>query len=115
MALKRGFTATLLLWSALTQAQDLDAQLTTFFAQRLAGFSDEVSVQVRTPASMRPSCETPAFSVLGNTKLWGNVSVTARCGNEKRFIQVAVQATGDYVVASRSIPGVPPCSRTALR
>lgn len=104
MALKRGFTATLLLWSALTQAQDLDAQLTEFFAQRLAGFSDEVSVQVRTPASMRPSCETPAFSVIGNTKLWGNVSVTARCGNEKRFIQVAVQATGDYVVASRSIP-----------
>jgi flagella basal body P-ring formation protein FlgA len=104
MAFKRGVTATLLLWSTLSQAQDLNAQLTAFFAQRLAGFSDEVSVQVRTPASMLPTCDTPEFSVLGNTRQWGNLSVTARCANEKRFIQVAVQATGDYVVASRNIP-----------
>ncbi len=104
MALKCGLTAILLLWSASTLAQDLDAQLTAFFAQRLAGFSDEVSVQIRTPATMLPSCETPEFSVPGNTRQWGNVSVTARCDNEKRFIQVAVQATGDYVVASRNIP-----------
>ncbi len=60
MALKGGLTATLLLWSALSQAQDLNAQLTAFFAQRLAGFSDEVSVQIRTPANMLPTCETPA-------------------------------------------------------
>ncbi|MFK3709323.1 flagellar basal body P-ring formation chaperone FlgA [Leclercia adecarboxylata] len=104
MTFKRGVTATLLLWSSLSQAQDLNAQLTAFFAQRLAGFSDEVSVQVRTPASMLPKCEMPELSVPGNTRQWGNVSVTARCDNEKRFIQVAVQATGDYVVASQNIP-----------
>ncbi|MEG1210908.1 MAG: flagellar basal body P-ring formation chaperone FlgA [Leclercia sp.] len=104
MALKRGLAATLLLWSSLSLAQNLDAQLTAFFAQRLAGFSDEVTVQIRTPATMLPSCDEPAFSILGNTKLWGNVNVTARCGSEKRFIQVAVQATGDYVVASQNIP-----------
>ncbi|MCU6671063.1 flagellar basal body P-ring formation protein FlgA [Enterobacteriaceae bacterium H4N4] len=104
MALKRGMTATLLLWSSVSLAQDLNAQLTAFFTQRLTGFSDEVTVQVRTPPTMLPSCEMPAFSVLGNSKLWGNVSVTALCGNEKRFIQVAVQATGDYVVASQAIP-----------
>jgi len=104
MALKRGMTATLLLWSSVSLAQDLDAQLTAFFAQRLAGFSDEVTVQVRTPPTMLPSCDMPAFSIPGTSKLWGNVSVTALCGNEKRFIQVAVQATGDYVVASQAIP-----------
>ncbi|MNB88503.1 Flagella basal body P-ring formation protein FlgA precursor [compost metagenome] len=53
---------------------------------------------------MLPSCDMPAFSITGTSKLWGNVSVTALCGNEKRFIQVAVQATGDYVVASQAIP-----------
>ncbi|MCU6664053.1 MAG: flagellar basal body P-ring formation chaperone FlgA [Silvania sp.] len=104
MALKRGMTATLLLWSSVSLAQDLDAQLTAFFAQRLAGFSDEVTVQVRTPPTMLPSCEMPAFSIPGTSKLWGNVSVTALCGTEKRFIQVAVQATGDYVVAAQAIP-----------
>ncbi|MFY9995567.1 MAG: flagellar basal body P-ring formation chaperone FlgA [Leclercia sp.] len=104
MALKRGMTATLLLWSSVSLAQDLNAQLTAFFAQRLSGFSDEVTVQVRTPPTMLPSCDMPAFSIPGTSKLWGNVSVTALCGNEKRFIQVAVQATGDYVVASQAIP-----------
>ncbi len=100
---KRGFAATLLLWSALSSAQDLDAQLTAFFAQRLAGISDEVTVTIRSPANLLPSCEQPSFSVPGSARLWGNLSVQTRCANEKRYIQVAVQAMGNYVVASQVI------------
>jgi len=103
LTLKNGCAALLLLWSALSQAQDLNAQLTAFFAQRLAGFSDEVSVTVRTPPNLLPGCDQPAFSVPGNARLWGNLSVQARCAGEKRYIQVAVQATGNYVVASQAI------------
>ncbi|KOK29631.1 flagellar biosynthesis protein FlgA, partial [Salmonella enterica subsp. enterica serovar Kentucky] len=40
--LKRGFAVAALLFSPLTMAQDINAQLTTWFSQRLAGFSDEV-------------------------------------------------------------------------
>ncbi|MEH0885726.1 flagellar basal body P-ring formation chaperone FlgA [Enterobacter sp. UNJFSC 003] len=101
--IKRGLAATLLLLSPLVQAGDLQEQLTTFFAQQLAGFSDEVSVTVRTPSNLYPSCEQPSLSVTGTTKLWGNVNVLARCPNEKRYLQVAVQATGNYVVASAPI------------
>ncbi|SUX62366.1 flagellar basal body P-ring biosynthesis protein FlgA [Citrobacter amalonaticus] len=36
-------------------------------------------------------------------KLWGNVNVLARCANEKRYLQVNVQATGNYVVAAASV------------
>ena len=100
---KRGFAATLLLWSAFSSAQDLDAQLTAFFAQRLAGISDEVTVTIRSPANLLPSCEQPSFSVPGSARLWGNLSVQTRCANEKRYIQVAVQAMGNYVVASQVI------------
>jgi len=100
---KRGLAATLLLWSALSSAQDLDAQLTAFFAQRLAGISDEVTVTIRSPANLLPSCEQPSFSVPGSARLWGNLSVQTRCANEKRYIQVAVQAMGNYVVASQVI------------
>lgn len=100
---KRGLAATLLLWSALSSAQDLDAQLTGFFAQRLAGISDEVTVTIRSPANLLPSCEQPSFSVPGSARLWGNLSVQTRCANEKRYIQVAVQAMGNYVVASQVI------------
>ncbi|MBV7558182.1 flagellar basal body P-ring formation chaperone FlgA [Enterobacter sp. ENT02] len=101
--IKRGLAATLLLLSPLAQAENLQAQLTTFFAQQLAGFSDEVSVTVRTPPNLYPSCEQPSFTVTGTTKLWGNVNVLARCANEKRYLQVAVLATGNYVVAAAPI------------
>lgn len=101
--IKRGLAATLLLLSPLAQAENLQAQLTTFFAQQLAGFSDEVSVTVRTPPNLYPSCEQPSFTLTGTTKLWGNVNVLARCANEKRYLQVAVQATGNYVVAAAPI------------
>lgn len=46
--LKRGLMATFLLFSPLVQADGLQDQLNTFFAQKLAGFSDEVVVTVRT-------------------------------------------------------------------
>ncbi|WP_347941409.1 flagellar basal body P-ring formation chaperone FlgA [Enterobacter kobei] len=96
--LKRGLVAAFLLFSPLVQAEGLQDQLTAFFAQKLAGFSDDVTV--RTPPNLYPTCEQPSFSVTGTTKLWGNVNVLARCANEKRYLQVAVQATGNYVVAA---------------
>ena len=103
LSFKSGLAATLLLLSPLTQAEDLNAQLTAFFAQRLAGFSDEVTVTVRTQPNLLPTCDQPALSMSGTTKLWGNVNVLARCNNEKRFLQVNVQATGNYVVAAQPI------------
>lgn len=82
----------------------LDAPLSQFFQQRLAGISDEVSVKVKTPDAQLPSCPLPDFSMPGNGRLWGTVSVLARCGNDKRFIQAEVQATGNYVVAAQALP-----------
>lgn len=101
--LKIGLAAVLLFVSPALLAQDINAQLTAFFSQRLADFSDEVVVKIRTPQNLLPACEQPALSVTGNSKLWGNLNVLARCGNEKRYLQVNVQATGNYVVAAQSI------------
>lgn len=44
----------------LTMAQDINAQLTTWFSQRLAGFSDEVVV---TPVHRPPATELRAASL----------------------------------------------------
>ncbi|WP_253383997.1 flagellar basal body P-ring formation chaperone FlgA [unidentified bacterial endosymbiont] len=101
--LKCGLVATFMLLSPLVHADGLQERLTEYFAQQLAGFSDEVAVTVRTPANLYPSCEHPSFSVTGSTKLWGNVNVLARCTNEKRYLQVAVKAMGNYVVAALPI------------
>lgn len=98
--LKRGFVAAfLLLFTPLAAALDMTARLTTFFAHRLTGFSDEVVVNIVTPARSLPTCQQPVFSVSNNTKLWGNLSVLVRCASEKRYLRVTVQATGNYVVA----------------
>jgi flagella basal body P-ring formation protein FlgA len=101
--LKIGLAAVLLLLSPYLFAQDLNAQLTAFFTQRLMGLSDEVVVKVRTPQNLLPACEQPALNVTGSAKLWGNINVLAMCGNEKRYLQVNVQATGNYVVAAQTI------------
>ena len=95
--------AALVLLSSPLFAGTLESQLVPFFAARLAGISDDVSVTVKTPASLWPACEQPQFSLPGNARLWGNLSVQARCGNEKRYLQVVVQATGQYVVAAQPV------------
>ncbi|WP_310608686.1 flagellar basal body P-ring formation chaperone FlgA [Buttiauxella brennerae] len=102
--LKTWSTIALLLACQTAFASILDAPLSQFFQQRLAGISDEVSVKVKTPDAQLPSCPLPDFSMPGNGRLWGTVSVLARCGNDKRFIQAEVQATGNYVVASQALP-----------
>ncbi|WP_318368614.1 flagellar basal body P-ring formation chaperone FlgA [Enterobacter sp.] len=101
--LKGGLAAILLLLSTQALASDLNAQLTAFFANRLAGFSDEVVVQIRSAQNLLPACEQPALSVAGNARLWGNLNVLAQCANEKRYVQVMVQATGNYVVAAQPV------------
>lgn len=35
--------------------------------------------------------------------MWGNVSLSIRCGQQRRFIQTEVQVTGNYVTSSRPI------------
>lgn len=85
-------------------ASPLESGLTAFFAARLAGVSDDVTVAIKTPANLWPACEQPQFSLPGNARLWGNLSVQARCGADKRYLQVNVQANGDYVVAAQPVP-----------
>ena len=52
---KRGVVVAALLFSPMTLAQDLNSQLTAWFSQRLAGFSDEVVVTIRTSPNLLPT------------------------------------------------------------
>lgn len=112
--IKSTLAAILLLVSPVTQAQELQSQLSAFFSQRLDGLSDEVRVKLRSPPAMLPSCEQPALSTPGNARLWGNLNVVARCGNEKRYLQVTVEATGNYVVAAEPIARGAPIGRQSV-
>ncbi|MBN3207475.1 flagellar basal body P-ring formation chaperone FlgA [Pectobacterium brasiliense] len=84
-------------------ANDLPAQINQFFASRFQGSSNTVNVVVKSPESQWPQCEAPQITLPGNTKMWGNVSLSVRCGQQRRFIQTEVQVTGNYVTSARLI------------
>ncbi len=103
LAIKRSVAIIAILFSPLSTASNLTSQLHNFFSAQLAGVSDEVRVSIRTAPNLLPPCEQPLLSMSNNSRLWGNVNVLARCGNDKRYLQVNVQATGNYVVAAMPI------------
>ncbi|MDX6915420.1 flagellar basal body P-ring formation chaperone FlgA [Pectobacterium carotovorum] len=84
-------------------ANDLPAQINQFFASRFQGSTNTVNVVIKSPESQWPQCEVPQITLPGNTKMWGNVSLSIRCGQQRRFIQTEVQVTGNYVTSSRPI------------
>ena len=106
----RGMTA---LWVSLlglvtlsASAGDLTAQLNQFFKSRYGETgqnADTLSVVVKTPQSQWPDCAAPQFSLPGNSRMWGNMSVAANCGQNRRYLQVQVQVEGDYLVAARQV------------
>lgn len=93
----------LALLSLQSHAADLTAQLNQFFKARDALHAENLQVVVRTPAAQWPQCETPQFSLPGNSRQWGMMSVAASCGQNRRYLQVQVQVSGDYVVAARQL------------
>ncbi|EOK6255512.1 flagellar basal body P-ring formation chaperone FlgA, partial [Escherichia coli] len=99
LIIKRSVAIIAILFSPLSTASNLTSQLHNFFSAQLAGVSDEVRVSIRTAPNLLPPCEQPLLSMSNNSRLWGNV----RCGNDKRYLQVNVQATGNYVVAAMPI------------
>lgn len=84
-------------------AADLSAQLNQFFKTRDPQHAVGMNVVVRTPQAQWPSCDMPQFTLPGNSRLWGNISVAANCGENRRYIQVQVQVSGQYLVAKRQL------------
>ncbi|WP_313383054.1 flagellar basal body P-ring formation chaperone FlgA [Pantoea sp.] len=91
----------LALFALPANAADLSAQLTGFFQARDAQHAAGMTVEIKTPQAQWPTCEAPQFSLPGNSRLWGPMSVAATCGDTRRFLQVQVQVTGQYLVATR--------------
>ncbi|RLM30561.1 flagellar basal body P-ring formation chaperone FlgA [Brenneria salicis] len=84
-------------------AGDLPTQINQFFSARYQGSSHSVNVVVKSPESQWPQCEKPQISLPGNTRTWGNISVSVRCDQQRRFIQTEVQVIGNYVISSRVV------------
>ena len=93
----------LLLSGISAHADTLPQQLTHFFRQREPQYARQTTVTIRTPAAQWPECPAPAFSLPGNSRRWGPLTITARCGRTRHFLQIVVSVTGTYYVARRGI------------
>ena len=91
----------LALFALPADAADLSAQLTGFFQARDAQHAAGMTVEIKTPQAQWPTCDAPQFTLPGNSRLWGPMSVAATCGDTRRFLQVQVLVTGQYLVATR--------------
>lgn len=84
-------------------AVGLQAQLEQFFHARFPDKLNNVVVVIKSPPEQWPQCEAPLLAMSGNTRVWGNVSVSVRCGEQRRFVQAEVQVTGSYLVSARQL------------
>ncbi|AHG22042.1 flagellar basal body P-ring biosynthesis protein FlgA [Chania multitudinisentens RB-25] len=95
------FTGLLLCLNA--RAEDLSAQIERFIQAQFTDNPVEVKVYVRTPSNLWPQCDVPQLSWLQHTRRWGNISISAHCGQQRYFIQIQVQLVGRYLVSTRAI------------
>lgn len=92
-----------LLCSPGARAEGLATQIESFIKGRFTDAAVQVKVRVRTPPAQWPQCAAPQLSLPSNARSWGNISVSVRCGQERRFIQTQVQVIGRYLVSARGI------------
>ena len=78
----------------------LQEGLTQYFGQQFTAENQHVKVNIRSPQSQWPTCEIPQFSMPSSARRWGTLSVLVQCPQDKRYLQVEVQVTGGYPVAS---------------
>ena len=95
------------LCSLSARADTLATQIESFIKSKFNDNAVQVKV-VRTPPAQWPPCELPQLSLPPNARIGGNISVSARCGQERRFIQTQVQVFGRYLAAARGISGGTP-------
>ncbi|AKA37593.1 flagellar basal body P-ring formation chaperone FlgA [Yersinia ruckeri] len=85
------------------QAADLAGQIDQFFRNQFPAETRQVQVKIKTPQNQWPECENPELRLPANARPWGNVSLSVRCGQQRRFLQTQVQVSGKYLVATRQL------------
>lgn len=87
--------------SALSHAS-LPQDINNYFRQ-VHGKNNHVSIEIKTPIEKWPNCDKPQISPPIGGRNMGNVSVPVQCGKKKQFLQLTVNVTGQYYVATRNL------------
>lgn len=92
------------LTGAAENGDTLVTRLESLLRQQRANRSLVQEVTLMTQARQLPDCPSPQLQLDSHGRLSGNMSVTARCGERRYFLQIHVHARGDYWVAARALP-----------
>lgn len=78
--------------------QDIDQ-----YFRHVHGKQNTVSIEIKTPIDKWPKCDKPQISPPSGGRNMGNISLPVQCDKKKQYIQLVVNVTGQYYVATRNI------------
>lgn len=89
--------------SKIALANSMEKQISDLIYQQISEANiDNIAIDYLT---LKPQlkCDSPTFAILNKNKQWGNLTITAKCENITKYIQVYVAVTGSYVMANQPI------------
>ncbi|MCC8458144.1 flagellar basal body P-ring formation chaperone FlgA [Photorhabdus aegyptia] len=89
--------------TSMAWGNNLPQAIEHYFQQIHKDNHHKVSVNIRTPEQQWPQCERPEIQPAIGGQNWGNLSLPVICHQQRKFIQVAVSVTGNYLVTRRTI------------
>lgn len=101
---------TLLFFILFTIPVQADNNLTEKINALLNGAGENIAanmtrraVLLTSPEKLASLCASPHLSLSGNPRLTGNRTVVAQCDNKKYFLQIRIEAEGQWWVAARDL------------
>ncbi|OCG05414.1 flagella basal body P-ring formation protein FlgA [Gilliamella apis] len=89
--------------SKIVCATALEKQISDLIHQQLIDVNvDKVVINYPT-TKPQLSCDSPTLAILNKNKQWGNLTITAKCENITKYIQIYVAVSGHYVIAKQAI------------
>ncbi|WP_118984343.1 flagellar basal body P-ring formation chaperone FlgA [Photorhabdus sp. CRCIA-P01] len=89
--------------TSLAWGNNLPHVIEHYFQQIHRDNHHKVSVNIKTPEQQWPQCEWPEIQPPIGGQNRGNLSLPVICHQQRKFIQVAVSVTGNYLVTRRAI------------
>lgn len=84
-------------------ADVLDNQIHHFISEQLQDKKiDHIAIRYLA-AQPDLNCRKPTLKLLSKNKLWGNLTLSAKCKNQTKYIQLYVDVVGSYIVANQAI------------
>lgn len=78
--------------------QDIDQ-----YFRKIHGKQNSVSIEIKTPIDKWPNCDKPQIGLPSGGRNMGNISLPVQCDKKKQYLQLTVNVTGQYYVATRNI------------